>query len=194
MKILETYKCSGQNFSNSLRQFWNDMLIPLQILYLSSISWKIIPLYFFSSNNIYFAQKEPIKMNIFETFECSGQILSNSLWQFWNDKSIPCQILYPSAISWKITLFYFFSSNNIYFVHKEPIKVKIFEDFERSGQILSNSLCQFWNSESIHLQILYPSSVSWKITPLYLFSSNNICFTQKEHIKTKIFETFKCSG
>ena len=28
----------------------------------------------FSSNNIYFAQKEPIKMKIFETFNCSGQI------------------------------------------------------------------------------------------------------------------------
>ena len=35
-------------------------------MYPSSVSWKITPLYFFSSNNIYFAQKEPIKLNIFE--------------------------------------------------------------------------------------------------------------------------------
>ena len=76
------------------------------ILYLSSVSWKIIPLYFFSSNNIYFAQKEPIKKKIFETFECSGQILSNSLCQFWNGKSIPFQILYPSSVSWKIILLF----------------------------------------------------------------------------------------
>ena len=81
----------------------------------------------FNSNNIYFAQKEPIKVKIFETFECSGQNLSNSLCQFWNDKSIPLQILYPSSVSWKITPLYFFSSNNIYFAQKEPIKVKIFE-------------------------------------------------------------------
>ena len=118
----------------------------------------------------------PIRVKIFETFEYSDQNLSNSLCQFWNDKSIPLQILYPSSVSWKITPLCFFSSNNIYFAQKEPIKMKIFETFECSGQILSNSLCQFWNDKSIPLQILHPSSVSWKITPLYFFSSNNIYF------------------
>ena len=135
-------------------------MIPLQILHPSSVSWKITPLYFFSSNNIYFAQKEPIKVKIFETFECSGQNLSNSLCQFWNDKMILLQIFYPSSVSWKITPQYFFSSNNIYFPQKKPIKVKIIETFECSGQNLSNSLCQFWNDKSIALQILDPSSVS----------------------------------
>ena len=158
------------------------------------MSWNISALYFFSSNNKYFAQKKPIKVKIFETFEYSRQNLSNSLCQFWKDKSIPFQILYPSSVSWKITPLYYFSSNNIYFAQKEPIKVKIFETFECSGQILSNSLCQFWNDKSIHLQILYPSSVSWNITPLYSFSSNNTYFAQKEPIKMKVFETFKFSG
>ena len=166
MKIFETSECSGQNLSNFLCQFWNGKSIPLQILYPSSVSWKIISLYFFSSNNTYFAQKEPIKMKIFETFECSGQILSNSLCQFWNDKSIPLQILYPSSVSWKIIPLYFFNSNNIYFAQKEPIKMKIFETLERSGQILWYYLCQFWNNKSNLLQILYPFSVSWSITPL----------------------------
>ena len=137
MKIFQTYECSGQNLSNFLCQFWKDESIPLQILYPSSVAWKIIPLFFFSSNNIYFAQKEPIKMKIFETFECSSQILSNSLCQFWNNESIPVQILYPSSVSWKITPLYFFSSNNMYFDHKEPIKVKIVETC--SVQNLSNS-------------------------------------------------------
>ena len=145
-------------------------------MYPFSVLWKITPLYFFSSINIYFAQKESIKVKIFETFECSGQNLSNSLCQFWNDKSIPLQILYPSSVSWKIIPLYFFSSSNIYFAQKELIKMKIFETFECLGQILSNSLCQFWNDKSIPLQILHPSSVSWKITPLYFFSSNNIYF------------------
>ena len=33
-----------------------------------------------------------------------------------------------------------------------------------------------------------------KITPLYFFNSTNIYFAQEEHIKTKLFEAFKCSG
>ena len=54
---------------------------------------------FFSSNNIYFAEKEPIKMKNFEILECSGQILSNSLWQFWNDKWPSLQFWYLSSVS-----------------------------------------------------------------------------------------------
>ena len=120
--------------------------------------------------------------------------MSNSLCQFWNSNSIPLQILYPCSVSWRITPLYFFSLNNMYFAHKEPIKVKIFETFEHSGQNLTNSWCQFLSDKLISLQILYPSSVSWKITPLYRFSSNNIYFAQEEHIKMKILETFKSSG
>ena len=194
MKILEIFKCSGQILLNSLCLFWKDESIPLQILYPSSVSWKKTPLYFFSSNNIYFSQNEPIKVKILETFECLGQILSNSLCQFWNNELIPLQILYPSSVSWKITPLYFFSWKNIYFPQNEPIKVKIFETFECSGQILSNSLCQFSNDEPISLQILCPSSVSWKITPLYFFSSNNMYFAHKEPIKMKIFWDFWVLG
>ena len=113
-------------------------------------------------------------MKIFETFEPSGHNLSNSLCQFWNDESIPLQIFYPSSVSWKIILLYFFISNNMYFAQKVPIKVKTFETSECLGQNLSNFLCQFWNNESIPLQILYPSSVSWKIPPLYFFLAQTI--------------------
>ena len=97
-------------------------------------------LYFLSSNNTYFALKGPIKVKMFETFDCSGQNVSNSLCQFWKDKSIPLQILYPSSVSQKITPLYFFSSNNIYFAQKKDTKIKF------SGQNLPNSApCQFWN-------------------------------------------------
>ena len=140
------------NFETT-RRFLYKFCIPLQFherLFLCT---------FFSSNYLYFAQKEPIKRKIFETFKCSGQILSNSLCQFWNDESIPLQILYPSPVSRKITPLYFLSSNNIYFAQKEPIKVKLFETFGCSVQILSNSLCQFWNNKLILPQILYVSSV-----------------------------------
>ena len=93
----------------------------------------------FNSNNIYFAQKEPIKVKLFETFECSGQNLFNS------DMSILKRQVDSSPNF--VSLFRFtkenslalFSSNNIYFAQKEPIKGKLFETFECSGQNLSNS-------------------------------------------------------
>ena len=43
----------------------------------------------------------------------------------------------------------------------------------------------FETTRSGFIQILHHCSVSWKITPLYLFSSNLIYFGQKEHIKVK---------
>ena len=43
--------------------FSNYKLVFLQILHHSSVSWKITPVYFFSSNIIYFRHKEPIKTN-----------------------------------------------------------------------------------------------------------------------------------
>ena len=85
----DTFECSGENLQNSSCHFPSNNSVFLQILHHFSMSWKITPLHFFSSKNTYFAQKEPIKAKIFETFECSAKNLSNSLWQFWNDKSIP---------------------------------------------------------------------------------------------------------
>ena len=168
MKFFKTFKCSGQILSNSLCQFWNDNSIPLQILYLSSVSWKVIALWFFSSKNIHFARKEPIKMKFFETFGVLGSNFVKFL------MSILKQQVDSSPNFVSLIHLYFFSSNNIYIPQLEPIKTKFFETNECSGQILSYSLCQFWNNKSIPLQILHPSSVSWKITPLYFFSSKNI--------------------
>ena len=70
----DTFEHSAENLPNSCH-FPSNKLVFLQILHHSSKSWKITPLYFFSSNNIYFAQKEPIKVKIFKTIECSGQNL-----------------------------------------------------------------------------------------------------------------------
>ena len=135
----DTFKCSGENLPNFSCHFPSNKSVFLQILHHSLMSWKIPPLYFFSSNNIYFAQKESIKVKILETFECSGENLSNSLCQSWNDKPIPLQILHPSSVSWKITPVLFFSSNNVYFAQKKLIKVKIFWDF----QVLRSKFVKF---------------------------------------------------
>ena len=78
----ETFECSGKNLPNHKSVF-------LQILHHFSVSWNITPLYFFSSDILYFVQKEPINMYTFEAFECSGQNSSNYLCQFWNNRSIP---------------------------------------------------------------------------------------------------------
>ena len=162
----DIFKCSGQNLSNCSCQFSNDKLIPLQILYHYSVSWQTTPLYFFSSNNIYFAQKEPNKGQHFWDFqELKSKFVKFllSILKLQVDSS-PNFVYF--AVSWKITPLYFFSSNNIYSAQKEQIKVKIFETFKCSGQNSSNSPCQFWIDKSMPLQILHHSSLSWHIITL----------------------------
>ena len=79
----ETFKCSGQNLPsqnlpNFSCQIFQFSLVFLHILHDCSMSLKITPLYFFRSNVIYYAQKEPIIVQIFDTFECSDQNSPNS--------------------------------------------------------------------------------------------------------------------
>ena len=131
VKLVETFGCSDQNFSSSLCQFWNYKLIPLQVLHSSSVSWKITPLYFFNSNDIYFAQKEPIKIKFFETFKSSGQTLSNSSCQLWHDKSVPLQILLNYSLPWQITPLWILSSYFSKFGLKDPIKIPILSALEK---------------------------------------------------------------
>ena len=62
----DTFKCSGENLPNFSCLFSNHWSVFLQNLHNSSVSWKITPLYFCSSNNIYFGYKEPIKTNFLD--------------------------------------------------------------------------------------------------------------------------------
>ena len=57
----DTFKWSGENLPNFSNLFSNHKSVFLQNLHIFSVSWKIAPLYFYSSNNIYFGHKEPIK-------------------------------------------------------------------------------------------------------------------------------------
>ena len=124
----DTFKCSDENLPNSSCHFPNHKSVFLQILHDSSVSWKTTPLYFFRSNVIYFAQKGPIKAQIFETFECSDQNSPNSC-HFWNNKSVFLQTLHHSSVSSDVTPLQFFSCNFICFQQKEPIKLKIWWNF-----------------------------------------------------------------
>ena len=54
------------------------------------------------------------------------------------------------------------------------------------GQNSLNSSCQFWNHNSIPLQILHHSSLPWLITPLWILSSYFFYFGLKDPIKIPI--------
>ena len=127
MKIFETFQCSGHILSNFLRQFSNDKSISLQILYLSSVLWKIIPLYFCSSNNIYFAQKEPIKIKFLRISSACVkfcQILSNSLCQFWNDESILYQFCIRLQFHERLIVCSFLAQTIYTLLNRSPLKLK----------------------------------------------------------------------
>ena len=61
---IDTFQCSGENLPNSSRHFLNHKLVFFQILHHSSVSLNITPLHFLQLNIKYFAQKEPIKVQI----------------------------------------------------------------------------------------------------------------------------------
>ena len=58
---------------------------------------------------------------------------------------------------------------------------------------LSNFSCHFWKHKSVFLQILQQSSVPYKLTRLYLFSSNIIYFVQKEPLKCIFLRLLSCA-
>ena len=111
----DTSKCFGENFPNSSCHFWKQKSVFLQILHQYSVQSNITSFYFFSSNIIYFGQRMPIKVQMFEIFKCSGQNSSKSSCKFWNDKSIPLPIFYNFLLSWQITTLWILSWYIFYF-------------------------------------------------------------------------------
>ena len=58
----ENFVYSGENLSNSSCHFPNHKSVFLQFLHRILVSWNIAPLYLFSTNIIYFGEKQPIKL------------------------------------------------------------------------------------------------------------------------------------
>ena len=128
---------SSANFEMRSR-FLSTFSIPLPV------SWKITRLYFFSSNNIYFAHEEPIKVTILGTFECSGQNLSYSLCPFWNKESFPLQILYPSSSFMKDYSSVLFLAQTIYtLLKRSPLKWKFLRLMSLQVKIFQSSYVKF---------------------------------------------------
>ena len=74
----DTSKCSGENLPYSSCHFQVSFSSDFASLFSVMKDGSVTPLYFFSSNIKYFAQQEPMKVHIFETFECSSQNSPNS--------------------------------------------------------------------------------------------------------------------
>ena len=172
----ETFKCSDESFPNSSCHFWKHKSVFLQILYQLSVPSNLTPQYFFSSNIIYFGQRQPGKVHIFEIFECSDKHSSNSC-QFWteNSSSIFASFFIVMTVNFKLIYFQLWKKES----HQSPN----FETFKCSGENFPNSSCYFPNQKLVFLQILHHSLVSWKISPLYLFRSKIAYFSLKEPIK-----------
>ena len=144
------------------------------------------PLYFFSSNNIYFAQNEPIKVKIFWDFHVLASkfikffmsILKRQVSSSSNFASFFIVMIYNSSVSFKLIYFLLWIKGS----HWNPS----FEIFKCTGENLSYSLCHFPNRKLVFFQILHHSSVLWKTTPLYFFRSNVTYFAKKEPIKVDI--------
>ena len=115
------YFSACKSLPNSSCYFW----IHKSVLHQSSVPSNTTPLYFFTSNIIYFGQKHPTKEQVFEIFKCPDKNLSNSSCHFPYHKLVFLQILHHSSVSWDITSLYFFSWNCIFFQQKESIKVQI---------------------------------------------------------------------
>ena len=134
----------------------------------------------FLASAIYtFLKRNPLKWKLLKLSSAQVKIYEITYLNF-QTTNVSSQISHRSSISWMMTPLYFFSLNNIYCAQNKPIEVKISETFECSAQNLSNSFCQFWNDESIPLQIFYPSSISWNRTPKCFFKLEQYTLCSKE--------------
>ena len=119
-------------------------------------------------------------MQIFDTFECSGQkygkllmsILKQQVNSSSNFVSFFIVMTDNSSVIFKLMHFVLWIKGS----HQSPN----FETFKHFGNNLPNSSSHFLNHKSVFLQILHHSSVPWKITPLGFFRSNVTYFAQKE--------------
>ena len=82
----------------------------------------------------YFWSKTPTKEQFFKIFKWSSQNSLNSSYQFWNDKSIPLQILHYSSFSWHLTPLQILRSYFFYFGQNNLIKVRILTLFNFSSK------------------------------------------------------------
>ena len=100
----DIFRWSGENLLNIWCHFSNSKSVFLQILHHSSMSLKITPLYFFSSNITYFGHTKLIKTHFFFLdFQVLGSKFVKFLMSALKQQVNPSSILYHSSLSWHIT-------------------------------------------------------------------------------------------
>ena len=109
---------------NSPCHFWNHKVKIYSILHHCSVSWKITPLHFFSSNLYHVDKKSPLKLNFW--LWVVGWKFTKFLCHVWNYKSVFLETLHHISVLWEITLLYFISWSGTWFGEKKPIKVQNF--------------------------------------------------------------------
>ena len=124
----------------------------------------ITPVYFFSSNIIYFGQNSPLNCKFLKFWVLESKFASFFI-----------VITYNFPVNFKLIHFLLWI--------KGPNKSPNFETLGCSGENLPDSWRHFANHQSLFIQILHYSLVSWNVPPLYFFSSNIIYFGLKQPIK-----------
>ena len=199
-------------FTHIFQEFYLDFKLLFIVLILGIISWKGVSRFSgvggggcFSDRGCRIGGKTEKGYKIWREIDLSLQNWHKEFDKCWPEHSKISKIFIIFKVKWGrghppgpshyekpwITLLYFFSPSNIYFAQREPIKMKVFESFKRSGQNSSSSLCQLWNDKSVPLYILRNSSLSWQIIPFWILSSYFFRFGLENPIKIPIFE---CSG
>ena len=138
----ETSKRSGENLSYSSFHFPNHKSVFHQLLYHSSVSWKITLLYYFRLNVMCFAQKQLNKSKSFENFECSDQNSPNSC-HFWNNKSAFFNLVNFHAINRKFAIWWAPFVQSIYCLSKR-IQWSYVSWHWRVMQYLKKNWLVFW--------------------------------------------------
>ena len=150
--------------------------------------------YLFSSNNICFAKKEPIKVKVFGSFECLCQNLSNFSCQFWNGKSIPLQILHHSSVSWNMTPCTYLAPAIYTLLKRNPLKLNFLGLLSACVKICQIPHVNFETAS----QFLFKFCIIFQCHErclLFTFLAQRICtLLQRCSLKWKFFETFECLG
>ena len=167
---------------NSSCHFWKHKSVFLQTLHHFSVpsNTSTSTLYFFTSNIIYFGQKQRIKVQMFEILECLSKNVLHFVWQvnsFSNFASFFIAMTHSSPVNFKLLHFILWIKGS----HESPN----FKALKCSDENLPKLSCHFLNYKSIFLQFFHHSRVSWKITLLHFFSASIIYFGQNEPIKCK---------
>ena len=150
------------------------------IFWITSVSWKITPLYFVSSNLIYFWQKKPHWSEICGLLSGWVKIYQIPYVIFGIKSSFFLQTLHHYSVLWDITLLCFLS----YFLYGLDKRIRSkckFSDFQLLASKLTKFLL-FFKPHVSFLEYLYHLLVPWHIILLTSSSWNIKWFCQKEPI------------